>query len=413
MVNEQDGELEARLRRHFSAGAPTVDGDELVREVGAMTDLQRRRGPVRWLLATGGLATVLAAVLVGAWLISARPAGPPVSGFPSASHGDAAAPSPRPSGWTRGLMDGGTRETAMASVAWNGTRYVAIGSVQVAAAIWASTDGTHWSKVPSLPGPARVYLLDLISTPSGFVAVGYRSDFASSAPDQAVVWRSTDGLSWNSVPDQAPLDGGHMTEVAQAKDRYVAVGVAQLGELAAWTSVDGTRWTRSSAPLGGPGSSVADIAAFHGAFIAVGQDVEAAGEVGAIWRSTDGSTWQRLPAEVGPGALTALTQLSDQLVAVGGDGQQAIVWVSDDGQTWRAREAPSSPGLVAVATERADLVAAAGYPDASLWRSSGLAWTKVQEIQLSTGDWIRALATGRSIIAVGDDGSAPLSWLEP
>ncbi len=414
-MTENESELEARLRQHLTSGAPRIDIDEVMQVLDAPAALPPGRSTLRWGLTAFGVSAGIATGFLIASLMSTTPS-PQAVGSPASSSADTTA-SPSRVGWMRSVLPGAVRETVMTSVAWNGTTYVATGSSQVQAAIWTSNDGVGWERARSLPDVDGVYLLDLIGTDEGFLAVGYRSNFPSTL-DEAVVWRSSDGTAWHAVPDQPSLvGGGHMAEVAEEKGRYVAVGVDDAhGALAAWTSNDGQQWTDAQAPVGGPGSSIADITAFGGGFIAVGQDIQQTGEVGAVWRSSDGTSWQRVRADFGPGALTGLTQLSDQLVAVGGDGERATAWASDDGQSWRARPAPPTSGLVALTTEGSDLFVAPGQPTtAQLWRSSdgGSSWREVPGLAARTGDSIRTLAAGRSVVAVGDDGFVPLTWREP
>ena len=129
----------------------------------------------------------------------------------------------------------------------------------------------------------------------------------------------------------------------------VGVGVNGSGgdlDVAAWTSPDGTTWTRvtdnetvfgekseqrmRSVTAGGPG------------LVGVGHD--GWGRNAAVWTSPDGITWTRVPhdEEVFGGEddqmMQSATTGGPGLVAVGIDGpdedRHAVVWISPDGITW-------------------------------------------------------------------------------
>jgi hypothetical protein len=81
----------------------------------------------------------------------------------------------------------------------------------------------------------------------GFVAIG--TDLAGH---RAMVWSSPDGLAWKVGPDAASLDNYglqiEMRDVVRLPDRDIAVGHLVFGTQyptgVVWQSTDGTTWDR-------------------------------------------------------------------------------------------------------------------------------------------------------------------------
>jgi hypothetical protein len=157
----------------------------------------------------------------------------------------------------------------------------------------------------------------------------------------------------------------------------------------------------------------------------------------AVWTSTDGLTWTRLPdtAEIRPAGvgafMEAITSGGPGFVAVGGihgDDDDAAVWTSADGSTWtrvpddgtlfggpgdqsmRAVTA-GGPGLVAVGYDTStDEVGAA------VWTSpDGLSWTRIPStLEVFDGSDARGMwgvtADGDGLVAVGAVGNGSAIW---
>ena len=162
--------------------------------------------------------------------------------------------------WSRVPHDddvfGGERNQAIGDVTAAGPGLVAVGrdgphaawdnSPRQAAAVWTSTDGLQWSRVPhddavfGVGGPAMIGV-----TPGGpgLVAVGWSSPHDAPAP----VWTSPDGLVWSPVThDNRQEMSGTMTAVTAGGPGLVAVGAQGTGA-AAWTSPDGITWSPAQA----------------------------------------------------------------------------------------------------------------------------------------------------------------------
>jgi Protein kinase domain len=223
-------------------------------------------------------------------------------------------------------------------------------------AVWLSRDGLTWTPAPGQPpaaGPGPQEIRGVSGVKGGaLVAVG--SSGAAGSED-AAVWRSTDGGEhWTTV--KSPELGGpgdqSMNRVGGTKVGLVAVGfdTSPGGDHdgAIWTSTDGTTWSEATGgALGGPGDqevSRATNVPGGGGLIAAGIAAGRAGDTdAAIWRSSDGRHWVRVSSRAlgGPGnqGILDLQTLGDLLVAGGyddahGAGKDAALWVSLDGSHW-------------------------------------------------------------------------------
>jgi hypothetical protein len=242
------------------------------------------------------------------------------------------------------------------------------------AAVWTSEDGISWSKTlyseaafgsitsEPRPGAGNTMMRDVTEGGPGLVAVG--SDAWSAA-----VWTSSDGITWSRVPDDPEVFGygrtgessWRMSQVVAGESGFVAVGSV------VWTSPDGLNWSvRPDAP------DIRAVAATKSGFVGVGSeetiedacDVEARGDcTAAVWTSSDGITWNRVPnndAVFGGGPdkqwVSDVTTVGDQVVAVG-----TSVWASPDGLTWSRIYTPELRAhMYAVAAGPSNLVVVGG-----------------------------------------------------
>ena len=199
-------------------------------------------------------------------------------------------------------------------------------------AAWWSADGVEWvrSTEPLVGSGTR----DVAVLGDGFVIVGAANALANQFT-RAAFWFSADGRSWTTVADDGVRDGKEPQAVAASGAGLVSVGyrvAGPQGALApmAWTSPDGRSWpavvpSEDMSPWPYPGASpVADegalwgssmwgVAAFPFGLLAVGvsfgldpaaplpDGTHQMVSTRAVWRSTDGSTWDLIDPEL-PGA---------------------------------------------------------------------------------------------------------------
>jgi len=268
---------------------------------------------------------------------------------------------------------------------------VAVGRSGSSPVAWTSPDGVAWSRhdvaVLGRDGTAE-RMTSVSAGPSGFVAGG------SVGPElferHARFWSSPDGVSWNPVPDDAPaFDAAEVRSITATEAGFVAVGVVgsvqQPTGAVAWTSPDGTTWTRVEDPAFVGGIAVSVTTAPFGGLVAVGSDIERRNAVS--WTSPDGRTWTRAADEPsrqhsgGYAWMTDVVAIGEQVIAVGDvQGLQrgtATAWTSVDGKAWlQARSAPVQQGAEWYAVIQGGpgvlVVGAFGAPDSyvpEVWRS--------------------------------------------
>ena len=270
---------------------------------------------------------------------------------------------------------------------------VAVGRSGKLPIAWTTTDGITWQPhtVPVLgtDGTAE-RMTAVVAGPNGFVAGG--SVGPELADRHARFWTSTDGAAWQPVPDDAAAFGNaEVRAITRTSSGFVAVGVVGTAQLAtgavAWTSADGSHWSRVDDPSFVGGVAVSVTVAPFGGLVAVGSDV--ARHNASAWTSPDGRHWAKAPDEASRQYaneyiwMTDVIGIGDQVLAVGEfQGLQrgtATSWISKDGLHWQqAKTAPvqeqgefyaviaGGPGVVAVGSY--------GAPDSyvpTVWVSPG------------------------------------------
>ena len=278
--------------------------------------------------------------------------------------------------WTLTTIDAAPASLAVTIAAVPATGgFIAGGRVERAPAIWTSADGTTWLRqaVPTLSdGTEWERVTTVLPTSDGFLVGG------SVGPElgerRARFWRSTDGSSWEPIPDDPAFAGAEVADIVTIDGRFVAIGKLGTGQRwtgsIAWVSVDGLMWKRIDGSGLASGIASALAPAPDGGLIAVGSDLDE--REALVWNSADGSLWQTAPGEASRRYNGEKIRMTD-VTAVGGGGLVAVgnyvgvqygtatSWVSADGLSWRrAGDYPAlgqgemlavtrgGPGLVAV-----------------------------------------------------------------
>ena len=212
-------------------------------------------------------------------------------------------------------------------------------------AVWRSTAGGPWERLPQLEQMQHGVIDGVLSTGSGLVAFGWTGEDA--AP---IVWKSVDGAAWTRMSDLAGWD------------QVTAMGVAPAGELLAFgtrysqelddlellaaTSGDGVNFTPAAVPQLA-GTTIHGLTAGNGGLVAVGDtDNPDLGVTAVTLRSVDGATWTQTSAmddsfaggsagfvhatTTGYLALGAVPSTDDFGIASG------TSWFSADGLGWRS-----------------------------------------------------------------------------
>ncbi|HEX5828288.1 MAG TPA: hypothetical protein VFY23_12245, partial [Candidatus Limnocylindrales bacterium] len=249
---------------------------------------------------------------------------------------------------------GGTAE--MRGVTAWGDGWVAAGSVGAAdgsrrPAIWRSPDGLAWEPVPTVDDATDARTFGVAADDERVVVVGAS---LADGTGGAITWTSTDGETWARA-DGGVLDAGPMRAVTAMPGGYVAVGHGIADDrAAAWVSADGLAWeaapgqealANDGRPIrmlgvtasGGPGASAEapGVASGWDGLVAAGWESDAGNGSGAMWRSADGRTWERVPsqASMSGGSLSGVAVAGGMPVVVGTtgspDNDQASAWFPD------------------------------------------------------------------------------------
>ena len=287
------------------------------------------------------------------------------------------------SGNVTGLAFGPKLNTSNNTFALTGT-YLALGSAGVKyqstnGLSWtpiAATDTTNWkSATYAFPGTtiqkfvgvgaagAVVYSSDLVNfsaktaSNQDLNAVASSTGMVVAVGNRGTILRSTDGINWTaaaSAPGTSDLYAvTYAVLPAPIGPLWVAVGAGG----ALWVSSDASTWSALNSGISQDLKGVASIVnvtypngifspivtpTYSYAVVAVGA---ATGNAGTVIRTTDGANWTR--QALGTRNLNAIVASSamiptNQFMAVGDDG---TAFTSPDGVTWTARTTTSSQNL--------------------------------------------------------------------
>ena len=183
-----------------------------------------------------------------------------------------------------------------------------------------SSDGVAWTEtdVTGLDQPADIWLLT--STADGVYAAGALRTGAhpNDGPFAAGMWRSADGVSWESVVLPAGVGGedGAVTALAHGEDGIVAA----VNSTILRSTDNGATWTTSTVtlPAGAELGRITGVAGADGTMVAIASTPGDFGDqrLVTLRSQDDGQTWSAtvLP-DSGPGSIGAV----DGIVSAAGD----------------------------------------------------------------------------------------------
>lgn len=213
--------------------------------------------------------------------------------------------------WARATV-AGSADAAMNDVVATADGFVAVGidghpsgGTQMigsrGAAVWTSSDGSSWTRVPGVSSFAGAEMTRVIEGGATLVAVGVDMP-TGGAYRTAPIWSSTDGRSWTraSVDGMTALDSEEVDGVVWVGSRFVVVGSQELGPTdLEWMSPDGREWIRSDRTLAAAGAVPADLATVGPTIILAGWTSTGTGGLApatTVWESTDAVDWQAIPS---------------------------------------------------------------------------------------------------------------------
>jgi len=206
--------------------------------------------------------------------------------------------------------------------------------------IWVSEDGLIWERIvdPDDLEFGGTSLETVVAGGPGFIAGGNSCDSDTGECEFApALFTSIDGRSWDRVEGGQEVFGerGAIYDLLVRDEDILAMGAVCIGEDcggAAWRSVDGLDWER----IWGvdPDNWGGRLAEIDGGIVSVAPPV---------WTSSGGTAWTEVPhaddvfdhtdPELG-WAVRDLAAGTAGLIAVGNDGNNSIVWRSTDGSNW-------------------------------------------------------------------------------
>lgn len=203
----------------------------------------------------------------------------------------------------------GTGTTDFYSIAWNGTRFVAVGE---SGGIYTSTTGTGtWTRRTS---PTAQILLAVAWSGIQFCSVGVAG----------AIITSPDGITWTLQTSGSANNLAAVTWDA-TNSQFVVVGSTQT----VLTSPDGVTWTTRTY---GTTTTIRGVAAGTSIIVAVGVS-------GGIKTSPTGVTWTTRTSGVATELYNVIWDATNsRFVAVGASG---VILTSSDGATW----APQTSGI--------------------------------------------------------------------
>ncbi len=271
------------------------------------------------------------------------------------------------------------------------TDAVPSGGTETATPLSSATPSTGplWQPLLDFPSGDAFEVTAVTALGTGFVAVGFQQMPGEGffGRRQGVVWRSDDGRGWQSTADPV-FQFVTPEEIVALGDTLFVFGTIEQCDL---TLVD--------------------------------ECVEPPDSGWAVWRSTAGGAWERLPQQpqMQAGTVDGVVAANGMVVAFGwtGDEGQSIVWTSTDGATWASTTdlaemdpvsamAGAPSGLVAFgshfASELGDLELVAAVS------TEGAHFSRVAAPALPAATVQSVVAGSFGVVAVGDADDVNLNF---
>jgi hypothetical protein len=272
------------------------------------------------------------------------------------------------------------------------------------AVAFASADGRRWTFLAGFSGAIG-------STAVAVAANGRRTVIVGLDASGATTWVSAGG-PWMAAPAQAdlavPYAAGGMTSVSPWAGGFIAGGyrddpVQATASAAVWRSTDGLTWQADDGTGPFAGGRIWGLAVDRDTVVAVGTRGDPNYGPAAAWRWTSASGWQR--ARIGPdasGAMRAVAATTAGFVAVGLNGHDngAAAWMSRDGLTWTAVADQPAFHYFSYAVRMQSVVVGPAGLVAGGWRSdagngSALAWSSADGASWVGPTWQPSFSGGQ------------------
>lgn len=267
--------------------------------------------------------------------------------------------------------------------------------------------GAIWQALPDFPHSDAFDVTSVTAAPNGFVAVGFKAmpGEAFFGLRQGVIWRSTDGRTWEADPNPA-FEFVTPEDVATIGDSLFVFGSKETCDPALtvecveppdagwgiWRSVLGGPWERLPPPESMRSGTMDGVVDAGGALVGFGWTGDES-QSAIVWRSVDGVAWTETTDLAGMDPITAIAGMPTGLIAFGvrssddiGD-LELVAAASTDGAQFAPVGAPRlaattiqsiavGPGGIVAVGDGDDLDA--GFRAVALHSADGLTWTEAQ-----------------------------------
>ncbi len=155
--------------------------------------------------------------------------------------------------------------------------------------VWRSQNGVAWESVTNV-GEARCG--HTLTTFNGKLwLIGGENNDGDWLGD---IWYSTDGSTWTNIFLSAPFGEVAYHDTVVFNDKiYVIAGDVATSNTKVWSSLDGENWTQETANAF-PGRVTHKVVVFNSAIYVIGGEDIAGNKLNEIWTSTNGSTWTQV-----------------------------------------------------------------------------------------------------------------------
>jgi hypothetical protein len=263
------------------------------------------------------------------------------------------------SSWSLMQVSGGGGQEMIAGVASQPGAVVAAGN----GVAWLSTDGSTWSAqvLPGAVTSSTAFTPRAVgSWDGGFVIVGLANGTKTTT---SAIWYSSTGRDWKQAT--TPLAGFDVRGIAAVGDTITAVGIDLSPDApamaASWSSTDGDKWIKATAPTDLPTVAMDGVAAVNGSLVAFGAPAPATTPVASagptlpgstpvppaaelVWVSENGRDWLAITSTAAPLLHARMASLGNKVVLIGTAGT-GLSLISGDLSLGKARQglSPSAP----------------------------------------------------------------------
>jgi len=225
------------------------------------------------------------------------------------------------------------------SVAWGPAGWIAVATEVMtgqAGTFWRSDDGICWTSLPAFAFPS-VSPGSVVGSSAGYALTAGDNRSGSTKP---ALFFSREGQGWNEVDPQAVIFGSGAVAMESGFLRWVDDGNGTHTRI----SADGQTWHDSGGALPGPWNNEPLFAAAGGWVVAVTTEYVASTDtvVQSVWRAQLGGSdlvWERVTdaeALLADNTIDSLASDGSTILAVGYEATNAELrmWRTSDGNTW-------------------------------------------------------------------------------